>query len=114
MARRRLIDRRVRHPINMRKSASVRILSNVLLTLALVVAGLAIWLYLWAFGMACAYTTGAGGCTIRPPWRLGYEDFLFLVAIPWGLVLLLAIGTVACRRAARRNAAGAGVPAEPA
>ncbi len=84
---------------------SVRILSNVFFALALAGAGLAIWLYLWAFGMACAFTTGAGGCTIRPPWRLGQEDFLFLVAVPWGLVLLLATGAVAFRRAAQRNRA---------
>lgn len=79
----------------------MRILSYVLIGLALVVAGLAVWLYLWAFGMACAYNTGAGGCTIRPPWRLGYEDFLYLVVIPWGTVLLLGLGGFACRRAAR-------------
>lgn len=79
----------------------MRILSNLLFALALIAAGLAAWLYVWAFGMACAYSTGAGGCSIRPPWRLGYEDFVYLVAIPWGLVLLLAVGGIAARRKAR-------------
>lgn len=76
----------------------MRILSYILFALALVVAGLAVLLYLWAMGMSCAYVTRPG-CGIKPPWRLGYEDLLYLIVIPWGLVLLLVIGGIASRRA---------------
>lgn len=79
----------------------MRVVSTLLFAMAVVAAGLAVWLYIWAFGMACAHVTGPG-CSIRPPWRLGYEDLLYLVAMPWGVVLLLALGGIACRRKARR------------
>ncbi|MEX0956119.1 MAG: hypothetical protein WDZ83_13010 [Rhizobiaceae bacterium] len=87
----------------------MRILSYTLFALAIVAAGLAIWLYLWAMGMACAYVTRPG-CSIKPPWRLGYEDLLYLVAIPWGVVLLLAIGGIAARRSADKRRPAPGSP----
>ncbi|MDP2409199.1 MAG: hypothetical protein Q8M26_02810 [Pseudolabrys sp.] len=79
----------------------MRILSYVLFALAIVAAGLGVLLYLYASGMGCAYSTGAvgGRCSFRPPWAMGYEDFLYTVAIPAGTVLLLALGGWACRRA---------------
>jgi hypothetical protein len=83
----------------MRGGLTMRILSYILFALAFVAAGLAVFFYVWAMGMACAYVTSPG-CAIKPPWGLGYEDLLYLVAIPWDVVLLLAIGGIAARRGA--------------
>lgn len=87
----------------------MRMLSYILFGLALIAAGLAILFYLWAMDLACAYVTSPG-CTIKPPWRLGYEDLLYLVAIPWGVVLALAIGGIAARRSANRRRPASSAP----
>ncbi|WP_286905918.1 methionine synthase [Roseovarius sp.] len=62
--------------------------------------------YIWISSLACAFgSVNATSCGIPSIGSLGREDFLFLVAIPWSLILtLFFLGVVVSRRgsAARR------------
>lgn len=78
----------------------MRLASNALFALAVVVASLGSWFYVWAHGMACAYSTSGARCSISAPWALGREDFLYLFAAPFGTALLLVIAAFALRRRA--------------
>ena len=79
----------------------MRVLSWLLFLLALIIGGCAILLYLYAAGMACAYSTSGGECGIKWPWQLGREDIIVMILIPGSLVALLVWGGLALRRMSR-------------
>ncbi|EAP75876.1 methionine synthase I [Roseovarius nubinhibens ISM] len=62
--------------------------------------------YIWIARLACAFgSVNVTSCGIPSIGSLGREDFLFLVALSWSLILtLFCLGVVASRRgsAARR------------
>ena len=75
-------------------------MSNVLLVLAFVGAGLAAAFHVYIQGLAGAFGTGPGGGRPRAPWELGLEDFVLLIVLPFGPVLLLVLAALALRGAA--------------
>lgn len=69
----------------------------VLVALALVVWAI---VYIWAFGMACAFVTSgnAGSCGPKAPWTLRGEDLRYLVILPAFVVGALAAAAWAVGR----------------
>jgi hypothetical protein len=69
----------------------------------LVALAMVVWVivYIWAFGMACAFVTSgtAGACGPRPPWTLRGEDLRYLVILPALVVGALAAAAWAAGRA---------------
>lgn len=62
---------------------------------------LAAWVYFYIFisSMACAFgNPNANGCSIRPPWQLGGEDLLFMMAAPAFITISLFLVGLMCRQ----------------
>ena len=79
----------------------MRWLSYLLFALTLVMTGIAVFLYLLT-GLGCAYALRTTTCRTKFPWELNGEDFLFLFALPWGIVALLLFGAIGLWRRSRR------------
>ncbi|MFA5581450.1 MAG: methionine synthase [Paracoccaceae bacterium] len=81
----------------------MRVLGIISYTLAGLGAGIAIWFYIWAQGLACAYGTASGQCDLSAPWQLASGDLFALVIVPWGIVAVLVLSGWGATRAARRR-----------
>lgn len=55
--------------------------------------------YVWISGLACAFGSPSGNCSIPLPWSLRGEDLTLLVLMPGGVVAsLLALSWLSGRR----------------
>lgn len=56
--------------------------------------------YIWISGLACAFGSPSGGCSIPMPWALRGEDLMILVLMPGAVVaVLLGLAYLSGRRA---------------
>lgn len=61
----------------------LRLLLRVAAALALLAWALG---YFWISGLACAFGSTSGDCSIPMPWTLRGEDLMFLVLMPGSVV----------------------------
>lgn len=55
--------------------------------------------YLWISGLACAFGSPSGNCSVPMPWTLHGEDLMILVLLPGALVAgLFALACLSGRR----------------
>jgi len=79
----------------------MRILSRLLIVLAMLVAGGAVVIYGALTNLTCGYAPNASGCQALP-WELGSDDRFWLVGVPSGIVVtLVALAALAWRRSYR-------------